>query len=189
MWLCIINCLIEWKRWRNNLKLRAHSHPQGNVAGPNQPSLQRKDRKRDVWGTEKLSEGPTRSWWGLRRTKRSDKRGRRKSWCVLRSFFHSRLCACFDNKWSGKKILRLNKQRKNRLLAKGNLKAWWSVRTIYSTSLSLLRSKQFICARFFQICRQERTKIHARNEETRLTFGLVSTKRRFKRRLTTQKVP
>jgi hypothetical protein len=63
------------------------------------------------------------------------------------------------------------------------------VRTIYSTSLSLLRSKQFICARFFQICRQERTKIHARNEETRLTFGLVSTKRRFKRRLTTQKVP
>jgi hypothetical protein len=189
LWLCIINCLIEWKRWRNNLKLRAHSHPQGNVAGPNQPNLQRNSSLLNVWGTEKSSEGLTRSWWGPRGTKRSVKKDRRKSWCVLRSFFHSRLCACFDNKWSGKKILRLNKQRKNRLLAKGNLKAWWSVRTIYSTSLSLLRSKQFICARFFQICRQERTKIHARNEETRLTFGLVSTKRRFKRRLTTQKVP
>ena len=166
-----------------------HNNPQESVAGPNQRNLKSNVRKRDDWSTMKRSGGLKRSWWGPRRTKRSGKKGRKRLLCVLRSFFHSKLCTCFDKRLSRKNNLRWNAQRSRWLNARNKSRAWWSVLTIFFMNLSLPRTKQFICARFFQICRQERTRTHLRKEETRLTFGLVSTKRRSKQRLTKHKVP
>ncbi len=118
--------------------------------------------------------------------KKIEKKGKRKHWCVLISFFNPRFFIFIDKSLSKKDTSRWKKQSCSWKIARARSRALWSVWTIFLMSLSSPKNKKLNYSHFFQICWQYRTRNHTRKEETQLTFCLCVSKTKAKWRFTAE---